>query len=294
MRQLRITQQITSRESIAVNKYLQDISSIPLLTAEEELSLPAKIKEGDTKALNRFVEGNLRFVISVAKQYQSSGESLDDLINAGNEGLITAALRFDTSRGFKFISYAVWWIRQTIMQHLNENSKSIRLPLNKITIANKLKVVTAKLEQDLNRLPTLDELKEGLTEKYPKLKLEPGEIEKVLTASSPVSSLDLKLGDDTESTLIDILTFKGLEDVNDTLQYQDLKTTLKKVLKKRLSPREFDVIVMHYGLFGEPQKTLEEIGFKIDLTRERVRQIREKSLRKLKQMSSAREIREYI
>ena len=139
MRQLKITQQITTRESIALNKYLQDISSIPLLTKEEEETLPAKIKEGDEKALRRFVEGNLRFVISVAKQYQGSGERLDDLINSGNEGLIIAAQRFDVSRGFKFISYGVWWIRQAIMQYLTENSKGIRLPANKLAIINKIK-----------------------------------------------------------------------------------------------------------------------------------------------------------
>jgi RNA polymerase primary sigma factor len=296
MRQLKISKQITVRESIAMNKYLQEISSIPLLTQEEEVSLSAKIKEGDQAALKRFVEGNLRFVISVAKQYPATGEQLNDLINAGNEGLITAAKRFDSSRGFKFISYAVWWIRQSIMQHLTENSKGIRLPANKISIVNKIKHVTSALEQRFERAPTLEEIGEELLRRDDKknLNLDASDVEQILIASSPLSSLDMKLGEDSESTLIDLIISEGMDSVNVTLESQDLQYTLRKVFNKRLSQREKEVVTMSFGLFGETQRTLEEIGLKFDLTRERVRQIREKALRKLKHSSASKEIREYV
>jgi RNA polymerase primary sigma factor len=295
MRQLKISQQITTRETIAMNKYLQEISSIPLLTQEEEVSLSAKIKEGDEVALKRFVEGNLRFVISVAKQYQGSGERLDDLINAGNEGLIVAAKRFDSSRGFKFISYAVWWIRQTIMQHLTENSKGIRLPSNKISIVNKIKAATSYLEQQLQRVPSAEEVVEELLRRNVKkdLKINTADVEQILNASAPISSLDMRLSEDSEGTLADLIMSDGLGSVNDTLKQQDLQLVLKKVLNKRLSPRERDVIRMHFGLFGESQQSLEEIGLKFDLTRERVRQIKEKALRRLKHSSATKEIKEY-
>lgn len=294
MRQLKISKQITSRESISVNKYLQDISSISLLSIEEELSLPDKIKQGDQKALQRFVEGNLRFVVSVAKQYQSSGEGLDDLINAGNEGLIVAARRFDTTRGFKFISYAVWWIRQSITQYISENSKIIRLPLNKLSIINKVKTVTASLEQTLQRNPTSEEVYEEVMLRYEKLTLDPGDIEKILVSNAPVSSLDMKLSDDSESTLSDFLVVDSIEDVNKTLKTQDLQKTIDKVFSKRLTEREKDVMTMLYGLKGHRQYGLEEIGEKFDLTRERVRQIKEKAIRKLKHTSSSSELKEYI
>lgn len=294
MRQLKISKQITSRESISVSKYLQEISSIPLLSQEEELTLPAKIQQGDQRALNRFVEGNLRFVISVAKQYQSSGEGLDDLINAGNEGLIKAAGRFDTTRGFKFISFAVWWIRQSITQYISENSKAIRLPLNKLSIINKVRTVTISLEQTLQRSPTPEEVYEEVMLRYEKLTLDPGDIEKILAANSPLSSLDMKLNDDSESTLADLLIVDSLGDVNKTLKTQDLQKTLDKVFNKRFTDREKDVITMFYGLKGHRPHGLEEIGEKFDLTRERVRQIKEKAIRKLKFNKTASELREYM
>ena len=296
MRQLKITQQITSRESISLNKYLQDVSSIPLLTQEEEIVLAAKIKEGDEAALKRFVEGNLRFVISVAKQYQSSGERLDDLINAGNEGLIVAAKRFDTSRGFKFISYAVWWIRQSIMQYLTENAKGIRLPANKISIINKIKVVTSALEQELHRTPTLEEIGEELLRRDSKKgpKFDPSDLEHIMAASNSLASLDMKVGEESESTLADLIISEGLEDINSSLKNQDLQLVINKVFSKRLSVRERDVITMSFGLFGESQRTLEEIGIRFDLTRERVRQIREKALKKLKMTNSSKELKEYM
>jgi RNA polymerase primary sigma factor len=294
MRQLKIAQQITSRETISVSKYLQEVSTIPLLTMDEELALPAKIKEGDARALKRFVEGNLRFVVSVAKQYQGSGEKLDDLISAGNEGLIEAAKRFDTTRGFKFISYAVWWIRQSIQKHIAENSKQIRLPLNKISLVNKIRTVTSQLEQSLQRNPSVEEIRDEVELKFEKVKIEPGDIERIMASNTPLSSLDMTLGENSESTLADLLITETLGDVAQTLKQQDLKLTLQKVFNKKFSPREKDVISMSFGIFGEKQHTLDEIGYKFDLTRERVRQIKEKALRKLKFNSTAAELKEYM
>lgn len=325
MRQLKITQQITSRETISLNKYLQEIGSIPLLTTEEERILSAKIQEGDERSKKRFIEGNLRFVISVAKQYQGKGELLDDLVSAGNEGLITAAKRFDSSRGFKFISYAVWWIRQSIMQYLTENNKSIRLPGNKVQLVNKIRTVTSDLEQRLHRTPTTDEISEELfkrstnsslgeseidsdinvddiapeaTTKKRKLKksekLSVYEIQHLMNANQNVSSLDIKLSEESESTLLDLLIFDGIDDINQTLKQRDLQATIIKVLNKRLTPREKDTIIYSFGLFGNEAITLEEIGNKLDLTRERIRQIKEKALRKLKFSTASQEMKDYI
>lgn len=296
MRQLKITQQITTRETIALQKYLQEVSAIPLLSKEEEMELPKKIKEGDHQALQRFVNGNLRFVISVAKQYQGSGERLDDLINAGNEGLIVAAQRFDTTRGFKFISYGVWWIRQSIMQHLTENAKGIRLPANKLAFVNKIRNATSFLEQTLNRTPTPEEIGEELFKRDLKkgAKLDSSDIEHLLLVNSPVSSLDMKMSEDSESTLGDLLSSEGLDDLNSSIKQQDLEIMLSRLIDKRLSLREKEVIIMSFGLFGESAKTLEEIGSRFDLTRERARQIREKAIRKLKHTNSTQRIKEYI
>lgn len=292
MRQLKITQTITTRESISLNKYLADIGSIPLLTKEEEENLPLKIKEGDEAAFTRFVGGNLRFVVSVAKQYQGSGERLDDLINAGNLGLMVAAKRFDTSRGFKFISYGVWWIRQAIMQHLTENSKSIRLPANKITLVNKIKRVTSILEQQLHRPPTMEEIGEKLLEDGEKIT--GSDVDQMLSIHATPSSLDMKIREDSETSLMDLITAESLEDVNQTLTHQDLQFTLKRLFQKRLTIREREIVIMLFGLFGEKQMSLEEIGIKFELTRERVRQIKEKALRKLRHTTTNKEVREYL
>lgn len=298
MRQLKITQQITSRESISLNKYLVEVGSIDLLTPEEELALALRLKDGDEAALKKFVEANLRFVISVAKQHQAQarGEKLDDLISAGNEGLLIAAKKFDTSRGFKFISYAVWWIRQSILQYLAENGKSIRLPANKLAIVNKIKRATNRLEQRLERNPTVEEIGQELFETEMKKgnPIDSDDIEDILAASSPISSLDMKLNEDSEFTLIDMIVSDSLGDVNHTIKQQDLQSVIKRVLNKRLSSREKEIVVMSFGLFGQHQKTLEEIGRDFDLTRERVRQIREKALRKLRYQSAAKEIKEYV
>lgn len=297
MRQLKITQQITTRESVAVNKYLQDISPIPLLTPEEENSLATKMKDGDEKARKRFIEGNLRFVVSVAKQYQSSGEKLDDLISAGNVGIVTAAEKFDVSRGFKFISYAVWWIRQSILQYLAENGKMIRLPLNKITSLNKIKTAIASLEQRFHRTPTSDEIAEYINEDNKKKKktetLTGQDIEFTIASGGATTSYDMKVSDDTDSPISDTIEGKADIDINQIFHNRDLEYILKKIFKQKLTDREQKAIKYFFGILGEEQKSLEEIGEIMDLTRERVRQIKEDGLRKLKKPAVINALIEY-
>ena len=312
MRQLKITQQITSRESISLTKYLNDISPLSLVSADEEIVLAKKIQAGDEIALKTLVEANLRFVVSVAKQYISSRERLDDLINAGNEGLIVAARRFDHSKGFKFISYAVWWIRQSIMQHLTENGRAIRLPSNKITLVNKIRNATSYLEQNLQRVPMSEEivdelfkisgekysekiLKNDSTKKFKKEpKLEISDIEQILRVDVPVASLDMPLGEDSDSTLVDLIITDTVGDISELMKNKDLQLTVRRVIEKKLSAREQEVITLNFGLFGCHQKTLDEIGFKLELTRERVRQIKDKAIKKLKNSSSSKLMREYV
>jgi len=291
MRQLKITAQITSRDSISVAKYLQEVSTISMITQEEEIRLAHKIQEGDNKALEKLVKSNLRFVISVAKQYHS-GERLEDLISAGNEGLITAAKRFDASRGFKFISYAVWWIRQSIMSYMTENNKGIRLPANKLNLQNKIKNAISKLEQVYQRTPSMEEISEELIRNGHDL--DATDVETILLCSSPVHSLDMKIGNEDESSLLDVLKADTLMDINETLNQEDLEFVLKKIINRKLSPKEREVLIAYYGLFGKPAQTLEEIGVESELTRERVRQIKEKAIRKLKYSNSTKEIKEYI
>lgn len=293
MRQLKITQQITSRDSRSVDKYLTEISSIPLLTAEEEVELPKLIQQGDQIALHRFVNGNLRFVISVAKQYQNKGASLPDLINAGNEGLISAARRFDPSRGFKFISYAVWWVRQSIMLYLNENGKSVRLPSNKLGLINTIKTISSHLEQILQRNPTSEEISEEYFLRKNKT-LDVSEIDNIFRMSNPINSLDMKIGEDESLSLIDMIEGEIMMDVNETLRQDDLQNTIKKVFERKLTPKEQEIVSSYFGLFGKTQKSLDELGFEHELTRERVRQIKEKALRKLRFHSSSKELKEYM
>ena len=276
MRQLKISAQITARESVAFTKYLQEVGNIPLLTREEELTLPEKIKNGDQKAKDRFVNGNLRFVISVAKQYQGSAgkEHLDDLVNAGNMGLIEAVERFDTTLGFKFISYAVWWIRQSIMEYLAETSRSIRLPANKVGLINKVKTMTSQLEQKLSRTPTSDEIAIALSEKYDALTMEEDDIQDILNIGIPVSSLDALMGEDSETSLLDFIESGGFEDIEKAIKNKDVVIVLEKLLKQKLSEREQEVLIQSFGLFGNKIKTLEEISGDLKLSRERIRQIR--------------------
>ena len=293
MRQLKITQQITKRDSLSVDKYLSEISSIPLLTSEEEVELPKLIAQGDQKALDRFVSGNLRFVISVSKQYQQRGASLSDLISAGNEGLIKAAQRYEPSRGFKFISYAVWWVRQSIMQYLSDNVKSIRLPLNKLGLINKIKNITSKLEQDFERNPTSEEISDGLFLLY-EINLDASEVDEIMRVSTPISSLDLPITIDESATLIDVIPGETMMDINEIMKREDLQFTIKKVFDKKLTPKEQQIITSFYGLFGNTPKSLEELGFEHELTRERVRQIKEKAIRKIKFHSTKKELKEFM
>lgn len=300
MRQLKITQQITARETVAMNKYLQEISSIPLLTLEEEIDLSNKMKQGDERARKRFIEGNLRFVISVAKQYQSSGEKLDDLVSAGNIGLLDAAERFDTDRGFKFISYAVWWIRQSILKYLAENGKMIRLPLNKITSLNKIKTAMANLEQKFQRTPTSDEIADYINDENSRKKIKgkletltAQDVEFTIASGGSVASYDVKVGEDNDAPLSDTIEGEADIDINHILHNRDLTLVLKRVFKAKLTDREQKAVKYFFGILGEEQKSLEEIGEVMELTRERVRQIKEDGIRKLKRPSVVQELIDY-
>ena len=288
MRQLKITKQVTNRETASLDKYLQEIGRVDLITAEEEVELARKIKQGDQKALDRLTKANLRFVVSVSKQYQNQGLSLPDLINEGNLGLIKAAQRFDETRGFKFISYAVWWIRQSILQALAEQARIVRLPLNKIGIINKVNKAFSELEQELGRTPTIDELADAL-------EISDADVKQSLANSGRHISMDapLKEGDEGSSSLYDIL--QNLENTNPEreLILESLRSEIVRSLNT-LKLREADVIRLYYGLDGSAPMTLAEIGLRFDLTRERVRQIKEKGIRKLKNTSRSKILRAYL
>lgn len=301
MRQLKISKQITNRESLSFNKYLTEVGNkSDVITSEEEMNLTKRIKEGDIDARNRLCEANLRFVISVAKQYSGQSESLPDLINEGNIGLIKAAERFDETRGFKFISYAVWWIRQQIMQYLAENGRAIRLPLNKIGMVNKIKTAKSELEQVYQREPTIDEISEYLMnqEDGKNGKGEPGKYEEekireIIFNSSSMSSLDAPMtGEYDSGTIMDTIVGNNEHDIKNILQNQDLQVELKRVMST-LKYREQQVITLYFGLFGEKSMSLEEIGQLFELTRERVRQIKEQGLRKLKFRVKRTALKEY-
>jgi len=301
MRQLKIVKQITNRESISFEKYLNEIGTIPGITAEEEVEL-AKIIQAYNEdphasqlAVNKMAKSNLRFVISVAKQYQNQGLSLPDLVSAGNEGLIKAAKRFDHSRGFKFISYAVWWIRQSIMQQINEHSKTIRLPLNKVADLNKIRNATSALEQELERPPSIEEIAFYLSEKFPAKNFLIEDVALLLTTSNKTQSLDTPFSDDNQTTLLDLIKMDPSLNVDAGLINEDLKFVIKQMLASRLTQKEQEVIVAFFGLEeGVPAQSLEEIGVKVDLTRERVRQIKEKSLRKLRHSTKFKIVKEYL
>jgi RNA polymerase primary sigma factor len=286
MRQLKINKSITNREAASLDKYLQDISKLPMVTVEEEMSLAQKIRDGDEEALQKLTKANLRFVVSVAKQYQNQGLTLPDLINEGNLGLIKAASRFDETRGFKFISYAVWWIRHSIMQAISDQSRVIRLPLNKITILNKIRKAQDTLEQQLERLPTQNELA-GV--------LEISEEEIALTQSSSGRhvSTDVPLPGAEEATLLDVIHDPENGKPDDSLMLSSLRTEIGRALAT-LTEREKDVLIQYFGIAGITALSLEEIGQKYDLTRERVRQIKEKAIRKLKSVSRNKNLRSYL
>jgi RNA polymerase primary sigma factor len=273
MRQLKITKQVTNRETASLDKYLQEIGKVDLITAEEEVELAQRIKAGDQVALEKLTKANLRFVVSVAKQYQNQGLTLPDLINEGNLGLIKAAQRFDETRGFKFISYAVWWIRQSILQALAEQSRIVRLPLNKIGSINKINKSYAQLEQEHERGE--NDVKESMRN------------------SGRHISMDAPLVEGEDSNLYDVLNTGDSPNPDDTLMQDSLRTEIERSLAT-LTPREGDVVRLYFGLGNQHPMTLEEIGEKFDLTRERVRQIKEKAIRRLKHTSRSKILKTYL
>jgi len=288
MRQLKIIKQVTNRETISLDKYLQDISKVGLITAEEETELAKKIREGDKSALEKLTKANLRFVVSVAKQYQNQGLNLSDLINEGNIGLIKAAERFDETRGFKFISYAVWWIRQSIMQAIAEQARIVRLPLNKIGSITKINRTFSQLEQIHEREPSIDEIAELL-------EMTTSEVKDSLTISGRHISVDAPLSSDEESnTMLDVMSEEGGDQNPDKqLMNDSLRNEIERSFSS-LSYREAEVLRMYFGINHKSQLTLEEIGENFELTRERVRQIKEKALRKLKHTSRCKLLKTYL
>lgn len=288
MRQLKIVKQVTNRENASLDKYLQEIARVDLITAEEEVILARRIKEGDKIALERLTKANLRFVVSVSKQYQNQGLSLPDLINEGNLGLIKAAERFDETRGFKFISYAVWWIRQSILQALAEQARIVRLPLNKIGSINKINRAYGELEQQFERPPTADELAEHL-------ECSVEDVRQSLANSGRHISMDAPLieGEESSSSMYDVLPNDALASPDEQVMLESLQNDIERSLLS-LSGRESDVVRLFYGLNGKTPLSLEEIGLLFDLTRERVRQIKEKAIRRLKHTSRCRSLKTYL
>ena len=288
MRQLKITKQVTNRETASLDKYLQEIGRVELISAEEEVELAIKIRAGDRAALERLTKANLRFVVSVSKQYQNQGLSLPDLINEGNLGLIKAAERFDETRGFKFISYAVWWIRQSILQALAEQARIVRLPLNKIGTINKINRAFSELEQKYERPPSADELAEYLD-------CSTEEVKQSLANTGRHISMDAPLveGDESSSSMYDVLLNDSLPGPENELVVESLRKDIERSLST-LTQREGDVVRLYYGLNGKYPLTLEEIGERFDLTRERVRQIKEKASRRLKHTSRSRMLKSYL
>ncbi len=286
MRQLKITKSITNRETASLDKYLQDIGKEDMITADQEVELAQKIKAGDQKALERMVNANLRFVVSVAKQYQNQGLSLPDLINEGNLGLIKAARRFDETRGFKFISYAVWWIRQSILQALAEQSRIIRLPLNQVGSLNKVRKASSRLEQEFERKPSSDEIAE-------RLDLPQHKIDSVLKISTRYISTDAPLKEDEDMMFLDSYVSEDAVDTDEPLMQESLGREIQRSLAT-LTEKEREVLNMYYGIGMSHGFTLEEIGAKFDLTRERVRQIKEKAIRRLKHTARSRLLKAYL
>jgi len=287
MRQLKITKSITNRESQSLEKYLQEIGKVDLLTPEEEVTLAKEIKAGSQEALEKLTKANLRFVVSVAKQYQNQGLSLSDLINEGNLGLIKAAQRFDETRGFKFISYAVWWIRQSILQALAEQSRIVRLPLNKVGSLNKINRAFSELEQEYEREPSSDELAELL-------EIPPEEVETTLGVAARHVSMDAPFVDGEDNSLLDILENTKTPGTDNKLEYaESLRREIERSLNT-LTERQCDVIKLYFGIGVEHPMSLEDIGEKFGLTRERVRQIKDKAINKLRSASRSKLLKHYL
>ena len=286
MRQLKITKQVTNRETASLDKYLQEIGKVDLITADEEVELAQRIKAGDQRALEKLTKANLRFVVSVAKQYQNQGLTLPDLINEGNLGLIKAAQRFDETRGFKFISYAVWWIRQSILQALAEQSRIVRLPLNKIGSINKINKMYALLEQSNERPPSAEEIAKELD-------ITVNDVKESMKNSGRHLSMDAPLVEGEDSNLYDVLRSGESPNPDRELIHESLQTEIERALET-LTPREADVVRLYFGLSDQHPMTLEEIGETFDLTRERVRQIKEKAIRRLKHTSRSKILKTYL
>ena len=286
MRQLKISKSITNRETASLDKYLQDIGKEELISAEEEVLLAQRIRNGDQRALEKLTRANLRFVVSVAKQYQNQGLSLPDLINEGNLGLIKAARRFDETRGFKFISYAVWWIRQSILQALAEQSRIVRLPLNQVGSLNKIKKETSKLEQKFERTPSIDEIAESLD-------LSKDKISEVMNITTRYVSMDAPLIQDEETSFIDVYINEDSPTTDSLLIRESLAREIERSLAT-LTEKERDVLNLFYGIGYGHGYTLDEIAIKFDLTRERVRQIKEKAIRRLKTSSRSKHLKAFL
>ncbi len=286
MRQLKITKSITNRESQSLDKYLQEIGREELITAEEEVILAKKIRDGDQAALEKLTKANLRFVVSVAKQYQNQGLSLPDLINEGNLGLIKAATRFDETRGFKFISYAVWWIRQSILQALAEQSRIVRLPLNQVGSLNKINKAFSKLEQEFERAPTAEELAKLL-------EIPEDKVADTMRVSGRHVSMDAPFQVGEDNNLLDVLVNPDAPKTDSFLMTESLQKEIERSLST-LTERESDVVRLFFGIGIPHGLTLEEIGAKFDLTRERVRQIKEKAIRRLRHTSRSKHLKAYL
>ena len=285
MRQLKITKAITNRENASLDKYLQEIGHEELISAEEEVELARRIKTGDRKALEKLTKANLRFVVSVAKQYQNQGLSLPDLINEGNIGLLKAAEKFDETRGFKFISYAVWWIRQSILQAIAEQVRVVRLPLNQVGSVNRINKVLSKFEQENERRPSVDEIAD-------KTDLPHEKIEDVLKVNTRQVSVDAPMADGDGTSMIDFMQSDSDSSTDEELLKESLRAEIASALSV-LNDRERNVIEAFYGI-NQPECTMEEIGKKYGLTRERVRQIREKAIRRLKQNTQNKMLKAYL
>lgn len=286
MRQLKISKSITNRESASLDKYLQEIGHEELLTTDEEVELAQRIRKGDKRALERLTKANLRFVVSVAKQYQNQGLSLPDLINEGNVGLIKAAEKFDETRGFKFISYAVWWIRQSILQAIAEQSRLVRLPLNQVGSVNKIARELNRFEQEHERKPSVDEIAE-------RMDLPEDKIADAMKANSRHVSMDAPIADGEDSSMIDFLAGGDSSNTDRELAIESLKAEVSRILKL-LSDKEQKVVRAFFGIDGSPEMTLDEIGEKYNLTRERVRQIKEKALRRLRFNTKNKLLKSYL
>lgn len=286
MRQLKITKQITNRESPSLEKYLHEISKVELITADQEVELARRIKEGDQIALERLIKANLRFVISVAKQYQNQGLTLSDLINEGNLGLIKAAQRFDETRGFKFISYAVWWIRQSILQALAEQARIVRLPQNRVGSISKISKAFASLEQQFEREPTQEEIAEMLN-------MTLDEVIMATRNSGRHISMDAPFANGEENSLLDVMEDESSQEPDGGLEHDSLRSEVKRVLST-LTHRESEVLKYYFGLEDGHPLTLDEIGYRIELTRERVRQIKEKAIRRLRHTTKTQNLRVFL